>query len=66
MKSLRIYATAQNLFIFTKYPGSDPEVASNGTSTGSFTTSNGNSAPGVDRNTSGNSRTFTAGFSVKF
>lgn len=66
IRSLRIYATAQNLFIFTKYPGSDPEVASNGTSTGSLTTSNGNSAPGVDRNTSGNSRTFTAGFSVKF
>ncbi len=57
MSSLRIYATAQNLFILTKYPGPDPEVSSNGIT---------NSAPGIDRNTVGNSRTFTAGFSVKF
>lgn len=64
IKSLRVYVTAQNLFIITKYPGSDPEVGSNGTST--TTANNGNTAPGVDRNTSGNSRTFTAGFSVKF
>jgi TonB-linked SusC/RagA family outer membrane protein len=57
VRSLRFYVTGQNLFIFTKYPGPDPEVGSNGTN---------NNAPGVDRNTSGNGRTLTAGFSVKF
>ncbi|WP_295649077.1 TonB-dependent receptor [uncultured Mucilaginibacter sp.] len=57
IRSVRLYVTAQNLAIFTKYPGPDPEVSSNGTS---------NNAPGVDRNTAGNGRTLTAGFSVKF
>jgi hypothetical protein len=60
IKSVRFYVTGQNLFIITKYPGPDPEVASNGT------TVNGNSTPGVDRNTVANGRTFTAGFSLKF
>jgi len=57
VKSVRVYVTGQNLFIVTKYPGPDPEVGSNGTS---------NSLPGVDRNTAGNGRTLTAGFSLKF
>lgn len=57
ISSLRFYVTGQNLFIFTKYPGPDPEVGSNGT---------GNSTPGIDRNTAANGRTMTAGFSVKF
>ncbi|QQL49141.1 SusC/RagA family TonB-linked outer membrane protein [Mucilaginibacter ginkgonis] len=57
LQSLRIYATAYNLFVITKYPGPDPEVGSNGTA---------NSTPGVDRNTAANGRTFTAGFSLKF
>lgn len=57
ISSLRVYATAQNLFVITKYPGPDPEVSSNGTTNG---------APGVDRNTAANARVFTAGFSVKF
>jgi TonB-linked SusC/RagA family outer membrane protein len=57
LSSMRIYVSAQNLFIITKYPGSDPEISSNGIST---------SSQGVDRNTSGLSRTFTAGVSVKF
>jgi TonB-linked SusC/RagA family outer membrane protein len=57
VKSVRVYVTGQNLFVFTKYPGPDPEVGSNGT---------GNSNPGVDRNTVGNGRTLTAGFSLKF
>jgi TonB-linked SusC/RagA family outer membrane protein len=57
VRSVRVYVTGQNLFIFTKYPGSDPEVGSNGTT---------NSTPGVDRNTAGAGRTLTAGFSLKF
>jgi len=60
LSSLRFYVTGYNLFIVTKYPGPDPEVASNGASI------NGNSTPGVDRNTAANGRTLTAGFSVKF
>jgi TonB-linked SusC/RagA family outer membrane protein len=57
ISSVRVYVSGQNLFVFTKYPGPDPEVSSNGTT---------NSSPGVDRNTAANGRTLTAGFSVKF
>jgi len=57
LSSLRFYMSAQNLFIITNYPGPDPEVSSNGT---------GNATQGVDRNTSANSRAFTAGVSLKF
>jgi hypothetical protein len=57
ISNLRFYVTGYNLFIFTHYPGSDPEVGSNGTS---------NSSQGVDRNTAANGRTLTAGVSVKF
>lgn len=65
ISNLRFYVSGYNLFIITKYPGPDPEVSSNGpgnTSTG-FTA---NSTQGVDRNSAANSRTITAGFSVKF
>jgi TonB-linked SusC/RagA family outer membrane protein len=64
ISSVRLYVTGQNLLIFTKYPGPDPEVASNGTVVNS--TTNGNSTGGVDRNTAANGRTITAGFSLKF
>jgi TonB-linked SusC/RagA family outer membrane protein len=64
ISSIRVYVSGQNLFIFTKYPGPDPEVSSNGTTNNS--TTNSNSSPGVDRNTAANGRTFTAGFSIKF
>ncbi|MFD1257200.1 SusC/RagA family TonB-linked outer membrane protein [Mucilaginibacter terrae] len=57
ISNLRFYVSGFNSIIITKYPGPDPEVSSNGTS---------NTAQGVDRNTAGNSRTFTAGFSAKF
>jgi len=53
----RIYVSGNNLLILTKYPGSDPEVSSNGGS---------NSSGGVERNSVGNGRAFTAGISVKF
>lgn len=53
--SARIYVSGQNLAIFTKYPGPDPEVSSNGNST---------SSQGVDRNTSPNARTITVGINV--
>ena len=53
--SARFYVSGQNLAIFSKYPGPDPEVASNGNST---------TAQGVDRNTSPNARTITVGVNV--
>lgn len=58
MSNLRFYVSGYNLFTFTDYPGPDPEVSSNGAAS--------NTAQGVDRNTAGNQRTITGGFSVKF
>lgn len=57
LNNVRVYATAQNLWIKTKYPGPDPEVSSNGNSNTSF---------GVDRNTIANGRTITFGLNVNF
>ena len=54
----RFWVGGQNLWIFTKYPGPDPEVSSNG---------NGSSTgQGVDRNTLANGRTMTVGLNVGF
>lgn len=53
--SLRIFASANNAFLFTKYSGTDPEVSTNG---------NTNSAPGIDRNTVPMPRTYTVGVSL--
>ncbi len=55
--SARFYVSGTNLYIFTNYPGPDPEVSSNGNSTG---------APGVDRNTIANGRTITVGLNIGF
>ena len=57
ISSLRFYVSAQNVAIFTKYPGPDPEVSSNGNST---------TSQGVDRNTAANARTITLGVNVGF
>lgn len=54
----RFWVGGQNLWIFTKYPGPDPEVSSNG---------NGSSTgQGVDRNTLANGRTLTVGLNIGF
>jgi TonB-dependent starch-binding outer membrane protein SusC len=53
--SARFYVSGSNLYIFTKYPGPDPEVSSNGTSSSGF---------GVDRNTIANGRTITVGVNI--
>lgn len=58
VSSLRLYVSGQNLAVLTKYPGPDPEVSSNGS------TSNG--GQGVDRNTIGNARTITVGLRAGF
>ncbi|MCW3463427.1 SusC/RagA family TonB-linked outer membrane protein [Chitinophaga nivalis] len=53
----RVYVRGQNLAVWTKYPGPDPEVSSNG---------NNASGQGVDRNTLANGRTFTVGVNLNF
>lgn len=53
----RFYVAGNNLAIFTKYPGPDPEVSSNG---------NGSSNFGIDRNTVANQKTITVGVNVGF
>ena len=57
MRSLRVYAQAQNLITFTDYPGFDPEVNFAGTS---------NTTLGVDFYTFPQARTITFGVNVGF
>ncbi len=54
---VRVYASIFNAYVFTNYSGSDPEVSANG---------NSNLAPGVDRNTVPQARTYTFGVNVSF
>lgn len=58
ISNARFWVSGQNLYIFTKYPGPDPEVSSNGN--GAAT------GQGVDRNTLANGRTMTVGINVGF
>jgi len=55
LTNLRLYASVQNAFTFTKYSGFDPEISTNGNSNGS---------PSVDRNSAPMARTFSFGFNV--
>ena len=57
LSNVRVYVQAQNLAVVTKYSGIDPEISVNGGS---------NLAPGVDRNSVGQARTYTAGLNVSF
>ncbi|HMK27312.1 MAG TPA: hypothetical protein VK483_14870, partial [Chitinophagaceae bacterium] len=57
MSNARIYVSGQNVAIFSKYPGPDPEVSTNG---------NSQTSSGVDRNTLANGRTITVGLNVSF
>ena len=57
ISNARFYVSGQNLAVFTKYPGPDPEVSSNGSNATSF---------GVDRNTLANGRTITVGLNINF
>ena len=56
ISQLRVYASVQNLWTFTKYDGMDPEI---GYGVGSF-------ASGVDVGFYPNARTFLFGVNVKF
>lgn len=55
LSSARFYVSGQNLAIITKYPGSDPEVSTDG---------NSNATQGIDRNTLPNARTITVGINI--
>lgn len=55
--SARVYVQVQNAFLLTKYSGIDPEISSNG---------GNNTGAGVDRNSIGQARTFTAGLNIGF
>ncbi|CCH55285.1 TonB-dependent receptor [Fibrisoma limi BUZ 3] len=55
--SLRLYGQVQNAFIITNYTGADPEISTN---------RNTNIAPGVDRNSTPQARTYTFGVSANF
>lgn len=57
ISSVRIYGQVFNAFVLTKYSGADPEISTNG---------NSNTAPGVERNTVPQGRTFTVGVNVGF
>lgn len=57
ISSVRVYAQGANLFLLTKYTGTDPESSVNG---------NSNTTPGVEKNSVGQARTLTLGISVSF
>lgn len=60
--SLRVYATAQNLFTVTDYSGYDPETVGSG----GFNTLGNNLARGVDDGAYPNLRSFTLGIQAGF
>jgi hypothetical protein len=55
--NVRMYASGNNLWIISGYPGPDPETSTNG---------NGTTNQGVDRNQVANGRTITLGLNVTF
>jgi TonB-linked SusC/RagA family outer membrane protein len=57
ISSLRIYAQITNVFLLTKYSGTDPESSANG---------NSNTSIGVERNAVGQGRTITFGINTSF
>jgi TonB-linked SusC/RagA family outer membrane protein len=57
IESIRLYAQVFNMYVFTKYTGSDPEVSTNGDT---------NLTPGIDRNSAPQARTYTMGLSINF
>ncbi|MFD1468329.1 SusC/RagA family TonB-linked outer membrane protein [Hymenobacter caeli] len=61
LRTVRIYAQAQNLVTFTKYSGLDPEV-----STFTAASASGNTSPGTDFFTYPQARTITGGVTLGF
>jgi hypothetical protein len=62
LASLRLVATAQNLFTVTNYTGYDPETVGSG----AFNTLGNNLARGVDEGSYPNLRSFTLGIQAGF
>lgn len=56
-EKIRVYAQVFNAFILTGYSGSDPEVSTN---------SDSNTAPGIDRNSAPQARTYSFGVNLSF
>jgi hypothetical protein len=56
--NIRVYVEAQNLYVFTKYKGFDPEVSSNGGSS--------DRTAGVDFGAYPQARTILFGVNIKF
>lgn len=57
ISSIRVYASASNIILHTKYTGSDPEISANGDS---------NTAAGRDKNSVPAGKSFTFGINVGF
>jgi TonB-linked SusC/RagA family outer membrane protein len=57
IESIKLYAQVFNMYVFTKYTGSDPEVSTNGDT---------NLTPGIDRNSAPQARTYTMGLTINF
>lgn len=57
INSIRVYASATNFILWTKYSGADPEISSNGDS---------NTASGRDQNTMPAGKAFTFGLNLGF
>lgn len=57
ISSVRVYGSASNIILHTKYSGSDPEISANGDS---------NTASGRDKNSIPAGRSFTIGINVGF
>jgi hypothetical protein len=55
INTARVYVQVQNAFLITNYEGIDPEISTNG---------NSNLAPGIDRNSTGQARTYTVGINL--
>lgn len=55
--SIRVYVSSNNLYLWTKYTGVDPEISTNG---------NSNLASGIERNSIPQGRSFTFGVNVNF
>lgn len=65
IRNLRLYATVQNAFTFTKYPGLDPEIQANSNDTRGLGLSS-DLAVGIDWGTVPAPRTFIGGIQIGF
>lgn len=62
LSKVRIYASAQNILTFTKYPGYDPEVNYNSSGSGN----NANRNLGLDYGSYPNAKSYTIGLNIGF